>query len=96
MKTIRKVEINAEYVTYIPEAKDMEQGIMYVSLPYKTANHLCLCGCGNQTITPLNENGWRFAMSHSDGKISLTPSVGNYGFPCKSHYIITNGIANFV
>jgi len=96
MKTLKKVEIKAKYCVTIPEAKDMEQGILYVSIAYKTANHLCLCGCGNQTITPLNDNGWRFSMNHSDGKVSLSPSIGNYGFDCKSHYIITNSVANFV
>lgn len=96
MKTIKKVEVSPKYMVHIPEVSEMEQGVIYVSIPYKTANHLCLCGCGQQTITPLNDNGWRFSMNHNDGKISLSPSIGNYQFECKSHYIITNSVANFV
>lgn len=96
MRTIRKVGVNPKYVTYIPEVSDMEHGVIYISLKYKSAQHLCLCGCGNQTVTPLNGNGWQLIVNDSNDKISLTPSIGNYQFPCKSHYIITNGVANFV
>jgi len=35
-------------------------------------------------------------IKHEDGKVSFTPSVGNYQIPCKSHYIITKSVANFV
>ena len=82
----------------------MAQGVIYVSLEYETAIHLCLCGCGNQVVTPFNHiskatghrttNGWDF--SNNNGKISLSPSIGNYSFDCKSHYILTNNVANFV
>lgn len=40
------------------------------------------------------ERGWN--LIEKNGKISFTPSVGNQQFPCGSHYIITNNIANFV
>lgn len=32
----------------------------------------------------------------SNGKVSLTPSIGNYNFPYKYHYILTNNVANVV
>jgi hypothetical protein len=38
--------------------------------------------------------GWH--MTEKDGKVSFTPSIGNYQLPCKSHYIITKNKANFV
>jgi len=102
MKTIKKVEVTPEYVEFIP--KEMVQGIIYISLEYNTAIHLCLCGCKNQVVTPLNHisiitgsrimSGWDFY--NNNGKVSLSPSIGNYSFDCKSHYILTNNVANFV
>lgn len=92
MKTIKKVDLIHEYVETMP--KVMQQGVLYISAKYHTAIHLCLCGCGQQTVTPLNENGW--SLFDVGNKITLTPSVGNYSFDCKSHYIITKSVANFV
>lgn len=92
MKTLKKVEIKPVFVEFIPEI--MEQDILYISEKYKCANHLCLCGCGEQTITPLHDKGWK--LIRDGDKVSLTPSIGNFCFPCKSHYIITNNITNFV
>ena len=88
MKTLKKVEIEPVWIETIPN--EMEQGKIYISEKYQTANHLCLCGCGNQTITPFGERSKMWGLvKEKDGKISLTGSVGNYSFPCKSHYIIT-------
>lgn len=95
MKTLKQVAITHKFVDTMPDV--LEPNVLYISLHYKTASHLCLCGCGQLTITPLKEDyGWRFSINHNDGKVSLTPSIGNYNFPYKSHYIITNSIANFV
>lgn len=92
MKTIRKVEIVPVYVDLVPE--ELEEGKLYISEAYETAIHLCLCGCKNKTVTPLNKGQW--TLIKAKDKISLVPSIGNYYFPCRSHYIITNNIANFV
>lgn len=94
MKTIKKVEVFPVFVEYVPDNKLMKEQEIYISREYKTAVHLCLCGCKNLTVTPLNKTGWN--MLENDGKITLIPSIGNYSFDCKSHYIITNNIANFV
>jgi hypothetical protein len=37
-------------------------------------------------VTPLNPAKWHF--SEHEGTVSLSPSVGNWSFPCKSHYWI--------
>ena len=92
MKTIKQVPITPKLVHYIPNP--MEQGILYISKEYGVANHLCLCGCGEQTVTPIGGEGWK--LIENGDKVSLTPSISNYQMPCKSHYIITNNIANFV
>lgn len=34
-------------------------------------------------------NGW--SCSVKDGKVTFGPSVGNFQFPCKSHYWIQDG-----
>ena len=80
-------ELRAEFVEYVPER--LEACVLYVSKRYATASHLCCCGCGLETVTPLNAAKWRI-IEHADS-ISLSPSIGNWGFPCRSHYIIDRG-----
>jgi hypothetical protein len=94
MKTLRKVEIEPVYLEFIPEQKDMEQNKVYVSLEYMTASHLCLCGCGTLSVTPINQNGW--FLTDVDNKLTLTPSILNKLCPNKSHYILQKNVANFV
>jgi hypothetical protein len=92
MKTIKQVTVRQKFVEFIPNP--MEQNILYISKDYGVANHLCLCGCGTQTVTPIGDNGWQ--LIENGDKVSLTPSIFNYQYPCKSHYILTNNVANFV
>lgn len=94
MKTIKKVEIEPVFVEYVPDV--LEENKLYISEEYKCAVHLCLCGCKSKTITPLGGGKFWDIVKEKNGTISLLGSVGNYSFPCKSHYIITNNIANFV
>jgi hypothetical protein len=81
----RTEQLRAEFVEYIPER--LNHGVLYVSRRYSTASHLCCCGCGLEVVTPLNPAKWR--LSVDGGAASLSPSVGNWSFPCKSHYWIT-------
>ena len=75
------------FVDTIPqEAKD---GVLYISLKYGTAIHKCPCGCGNEIVTPFDEIcGW--ILSYNGKTVSLSPSIGNWDLPCKSHYWIKN------
>jgi Family of unknown function (DUF6527) len=77
-----------KYVEFMPERSEMTEGIIYISRLYNLAIHLCACGCGTETVTPLNAaTGWDLV---DDGKtISLTPSIGNQKI-CGSHYWIRN------
>lgn len=71
----------------IPDSLD--EGVLYVSLKYATAAHLCMCGCGNEATTPLSPERWKLTF---DGRtVSLSPSVGNWSFACESHYILKRG-----
>lgn len=92
MKTLKKVNVEPKYVEFIPE--ELEDGILYISEKYKCVIHLCLCGCKGQTVTPLYQNQW--TLIKNGDKVSLSPSIANNYFECKSHYIITNNVANFV
>ncbi len=80
MKTLQH-----RFVEFIPD--ELEEGVVYVSLTYCTAIHKCVCGCGHEVVTPLSPTDWKLTF---DGKtISLNPSIGNWNFPCRSHYWIT-------
>jgi uncharacterized protein DUF6527 len=72
------------FVDFIPD--DMEEDTLYISLEFSTAIHKCLCGCGNQVVTPFSPTDWRLLF---DGSVSLEPSIGNWRFECRSHYWIT-------
>ena len=76
--------IRAEFVELIP--KTLENGILYVSNKYKTASHLCCCGCGSKVVTPLKAGGWQVTVKR--GAVTLFPSIGSWALPCQSHYWI--------
>lgn len=83
---IRLKSIKPIPVTYIPERALMKEGEIYLSNEYMTAAHLCCCGCGEEVVTPLNAAKWQLKLS--DGRVSLYPSIGNWEYQCRSHYII--------
>ena len=94
MKTLKRVLIELveiKYGEFIPE--QLEFGKMYYSREYSVANHLCLCGCGVKAPIPINDLEW--SISNENSKLTVKPSLQQL-FECRSHYIITNGIANFV
>ncbi len=73
-----------KFVEFVPDV--LEADTLYISIPYCTAIHLCMCGCGNEVVTPLSPTDWELTFN---GKtVSLSPSIGNWSFPCKSHYFI--------
>jgi len=80
-----------KFVEYVPS--ELENGILYISMEYRTAVHLCVCGCGNKVVTPITPTDWQLTF---DGKsVSLSPSIGNWNFECKSHYFIKRNQINF-
>ncbi|MEA4851723.1 MAG: DUF6527 family protein [Paludibacter sp.] len=80
-----------KFVECIPD--ELESGILYISMNYCTAVHKCICGCGNEVVTPISRKGWKLSF---DGEtISLTPSIGSWNLACKSHYFITNNNVRF-
>lgn len=80
----RLTSIRPEFVEFIP--KELEEGVLYISISYLTAVHRCACGCGSKITTPIRPARWRFTY---DGEsVSLHPSIGNWSYPCQSHYWI--------
>lgn len=69
------------FTDYIPS--DLEPETLYISMLFDTAVHLCACGCGAKTVTPVGACDWSLTY---DGTVSLRPSVGNGQQPCRSHY----------
>lgn len=75
-----------KFVEFIPD--QLEEGVLYITIEYTTAVHKCVCGCGNEVVTPLSPTDWQLTF---DGEtVSLKPSIGNWNFECKSHYWIIN------
>jgi len=81
----RLMNLRHEFVEFIPE--ELADGIVYVSIPYATVAHRCCCGCGTEVVTPLSPTDWKLIFNGE--AISLSPSIGNWGAPCQSHYWIT-------
>lgn len=77
-------QIRPESVEFIPER--LEEGVLYISERYRTAVHKCCCGCGQEVVTPLSPAEW--AVKRNGGRVSLWPSIGNWSYPCRSHYVI--------
>lgn len=76
-----------ELVVFMPST--LEPGVLYVSEKYRTAAHLCACGCGEKIRTQLGPLGWQFTNERPGP--GLYPSVGNWQKPCRSHYFIKRG-----
>ena len=76
--------ISPEFVESAPT--ELRDGVIYISARFSTALHKCCCGCGREVITPLNSAGWSYTRQGET--VSFAPSIGNWSFPCKSHYLI--------
>jgi hypothetical protein len=81
---MRRNALRHEFVEFIPE--ELEEGVVYVSLPYGTAAHKCCCGCGREVNSPIGPTDYEL-IDHGDS-ITLDPSIGNWSFPCRSHYFV--------
>jgi len=81
---IRIRQLVPRFVTHMPQP--LEPGVLYVSMEYATSIHLCCCGCGEEVVTPLAPTDW--SLTFNGDSISLWPSIGNWNFKCRSHYII--------
>ncbi|XZW32437.1 DUF6527 family protein [Acinetobacter baumannii] len=81
-------KLKNHFIRNIP--RELEVGVLYISMEYATAVHSCCCGCGEQVVTPFSPTDWK--MIYDGETVSLTPSVGNWNLVCRSHYIIKHNI----
>lgn len=81
---MRQTHLKPSFVEFIPD--HLEDGVLYVSERFRTCSHNCCCGCGEEVVLPLSPAEWQ--LSCDGGTVSLWPSVGNWDYPCKSHYIV--------
>jgi hypothetical protein len=81
---MKRDTINYAFVDAIPEA--LEERTIYVAIDFATAVHKCCCGCGQEVVTPLSPTDWK--ITYDGVSVSLSPSIGNWSFPCQSHYWI--------
>jgi hypothetical protein len=74
------------FVRHVP--RELDPGVLYISMDYATAVHSCCCGCGcgGRVVTPLTPTDWR--MTFDGESISLRLSVGNWNQKCRSQYVI--------
>jgi hypothetical protein len=89
MQRVVAVTESFEYEPVSAIPPKLQPGVLYHSARHQLAAHLCACGCGREVVTGLRPERW--TLDVIDGAPSLTPSVGNGSFPCRSHYFITQG-----
>lgn len=76
--------IKPVFVDFIPDR--LEEGYIYICERFNIAIHKCCCGCGEEVATPLTSADW--SVRKNGNTVSLSPSIGNWSFLCKSHYWI--------
>ena len=84
---IRYPRLEHKFVENIPEA--LEPDVLYISLRYSTALHLCCCGCKREVVTPLSPAQWK--MTFDGESVSLLSSIGSWSLPCRSHDVVRRG-----
>ncbi len=77
-------KIRPQFVEYIPDR--LEEGVLYISERFRICIHKCCCGCGEEAVTPLSPAEWE--LTREGDLVSLWPSVGNWDYACRSHYVI--------
>ncbi|QVK20761.1 hypothetical protein KHQ82_00015 [Mycoplasmatota bacterium] len=81
------------FVEYIPPFDSIDENTVYTSLEFNVSVHRCACGCGRKVTLPIAPDEWQIFY---DGEtVSLYPSIGNWDYPCRSHYFITDNMFVF-
>lgn len=88
----KKMRLAHEFVEFIPE--NLKERTLYISTRFATVVHKCCCGCGLEVVTPLSPTGW--SLIYDGETISLKPSIGNWNFPCRTHYLIVRSTVQWV
>lgn len=81
---MRLNSLQPEFIESAPA--ELTEGILYISIRFRTSIHLCACGCGTKVVMPIRPGAWH--MTYDGETVSMSPSVGNQDLPCRSHYWI--------
>lgn len=81
---MKLITITPQFVELMP--LEIKEGVLYISEEYGTAIHKCCCGCGMKVVTSLSSARWQ--LRRAGNLVTLYPSIGNWDFPCRSHYWI--------
>ncbi len=81
-------QLKVQFTEFIPE--EIKEGVIYISMEYATASHKCACGCGQEVVTPFTPTDWK--LVYNGESVSLSPSIGNWSYPCRAHYLIQNNL----
>lgn len=81
-------QLKVQFTEFIPE--EIKEGVLYISMQYATASHKCACGCGQEVVTPFTPTDWK--LIYNGESVSLSPSIGNWSYPCRAHYWIRNNM----
>ncbi|NDV25969.1 DUF6527 family protein [Desulfovibrio sp. JC010] len=79
-------QLKIQFCEFIPT--EIEEGTLYISMEFATASHKCACGCGQEVVTPFTPTDWK--LTYDGESVSLSPSIGNWSYQCRSHYFIKN------
>lgn len=71
----------------------LDDGVLYVSVDFANTAHRCMCGCGQEVYAQLSPPDW--SMTFDGETVSLHPSIGNWSFPCQSHYWLRRGAVSW-
>lgn len=88
---MRPNRLQPRFGEHIPS--ELDEGVLYVSMDYATAVHLCACGCRSKVVTPFGPADWQLTF---DGTVTLRPSIGNGQQPCRSHYCIRSDMIEWM
>lgn len=78
--------LRIERVERIPDALAAE--VVYVSEEYEMAALRCPCGCGHRVLLLLGDG---HTVSEINGWAEVSPSIGVWDAPCKSHFFVREG-----
>lgn len=81
---MKQTRLSPQFVEFIPD--QLDDGVLYISERFRTCSHKCCCGCGDEVVLPLSPAEWQ--LTRDGDFVSLWPSVGNWDYPCRSHYVI--------
>ena len=68
--------------------KEMDEGVVYHSEEFELAGLRCACGCGHRITLLVPDSHQVFEQG---GWATVSPSIGVFDAPCKSHYYISGG-----